>query len=159
VTSDKPELIMKNESTSDVSRSSDPRAGKWDWHRRALQSLRNRLTGDRDARHEEAGSSLYDDTNGIADNATNEFDHNPYALVSREENALQDIDAALQRIENGTYGVCEETGEAIPQDRLKAIPWTRYTKEVQERLERDGEVEMPRLSPSADAHPQFPKTM
>jgi hypothetical protein len=40
---------------------------------------------------------------------------------------------------------------------LKAIPWARYTKEVQERLERDGEVEKPRLSPSADAHPQSPK--
>jgi RNA polymerase-binding protein DksA len=159
---DNPELLMKksNENTSDVSGSSDPRTGKWDWHRRALQSLRGRLTSDRDARHEEAGSSLDDDASGIADNATNEFDHNlAYALVSRQENALQDIEAALQRIENGTYGVCEETGEPIPEDRLKAIPWTRYTKEVQERLEREGEVEMPRISSSADAPPQFPKTM
>jgi RNA polymerase-binding protein DksA len=149
-----------SDSTSDNSRSSDASGGKWDWHRQALQSLRNRLTGDRDARQEEAGSSLNDDASGVADNATNEFDHNlAYALVSREESALQEIEAALQRIDNGTYGVCEETGKPIPEDRLKAIPWTRYSKEVQERLERNGEVEMPRLSPSADAHPQFPKAM
>lgn len=39
---------------------------------------------------------------------------------------------------HGTYGICEESGEAIPAARLKAVPWTRFTREVEERLEKKG---------------------
>lgn len=42
---------------------------------------------------------------------------------------LMEIEMALSRIENGTYGVCEETEESIEPDRLMAIPWTRLSIE------------------------------
>lgn len=42
---------------------------------------------------------------------------------------LTEIETALARIENGSYGVCEETEEPIEHDRLKAIPWTRLSIE------------------------------
>ncbi len=42
---------------------------------------------------------------------------------------LMEIEMALGRIENGTYGICEETEEAIEADRLLAIPWTRLSIE------------------------------
>lgn len=42
---------------------------------------------------------------------------------------LMEIEMALSRIENGTYGVCEETDENIEPDRLMAIPWTRLSIE------------------------------
>lgn len=42
---------------------------------------------------------------------------------------LLEIEMALSRIESGTYGVCEETEEAIESDRLLAIPWTRLSIE------------------------------
>lgn len=42
---------------------------------------------------------------------------------------LVEIEAALSRIENGTYGFCEETEEIIEPDRLLAIPWTRLSIE------------------------------
>jgi DnaK suppressor protein len=48
---------------------------------------------------------------------------------------LHDIDDALARIEAGTYGVCEGTGEPIGFARLKVTPWARYTREYQEELE------------------------
>lgn len=60
-----------------------------------------------------------------------------WTLEEREIDELKEIDAALQRLENGTYGVCELSGEPIPYDRLEAIPMARYTRESQESLERD----------------------
>lgn len=42
---------------------------------------------------------------------------------------LVEIESALARIENGTYGICEETEEPIEEDRLRAIPWTRLSIE------------------------------
>ncbi|HEY0792784.1 MAG TPA: TraR/DksA family transcriptional regulator [Chthoniobacterales bacterium] len=53
---------------------------------------------------------------------------------------IEEIDAALGRIEGGTYGKCELTGKAIPADRLDAIPWTRYTAEAEEQLEKEGKA-------------------
>jgi DnaK suppressor protein len=48
---------------------------------------------------------------------------------------LAEIEAALGRIENGTFGVCEETEEEIETDRLLAIPWTRLSIEGAELRE------------------------
>ena len=56
-------------------------------------------------------------------------------IVSRENESLREVDDALKRMEVGTYGVCEACGKKIGQDRLKALPFTRYTVDCQERLE------------------------
>ena len=48
-----------------------------------------------------------------------------YSLEENSETVLREIDAALQRIEDGTYGVCEGCGKPIEEERLEAIPWTR----------------------------------
>ena len=50
---------------------------------------------------------------------------------------IKEIDEALARIENGTYGICEETEEAIEDKRLVAIPWTRLSLEGAEVRERE----------------------
>jgi RNA polymerase-binding protein DksA len=113
------------------------RREEWEWHYRTLQSLRERLVSDRKSHREDASEPLMLDTNDMADCATDESDHDlAFSLLSREESALQEVDAALRRIEQGTYGICEESGKPIPEERLRAVPWARYTKEVQERLER-----------------------
>ena len=81
-----------------------------------------------------------------ADSATDEFDHDlALSELSASQNALFEIDEALKRILNGTYGVCEETGVAIPEMRLRAIPWTRFSKESETRLEKQGVVKTPSL--------------
>ena len=59
-----------------------------------------------------------------------------FSLYYRDVNLLKKIDDALGRIENGTYGYCEETGEPIGVDRLEAWPISRFTIEVQEELEK-----------------------
>jgi DnaK suppressor protein len=50
---------------------------------------------------------------------------------------IKEIDDALARMENGTYGICEETGENIEEKRLFAIPWTRLSLEGAEVRERE----------------------
>ncbi len=50
---------------------------------------------------------------------------------------IKEIDDALGRMENGTYGICEETGEPIEEKRLIAIPWTRLSLEGAENRERE----------------------
>jgi DnaK suppressor protein len=54
----------------------------------------------------------------------------------RERKLIAKIDAALQRIENGTYGYCEETDEPISLRRLEARPIATMSLEAQERHER-----------------------
>lgn len=56
-------------------------------------------------------------------------EHSFLITQSRYKFQLMEIDYALSRIENGTYGMCEETLEPIEDVRLRAIPWTRYSIE------------------------------
>ena len=58
------------------------------------------------------------------------------SLLSQEQDALYEIEEALKRIENGTYGVCEMSGKPIPHPRLEAIPFARYTVECQAQIEK-----------------------
>ena len=51
------------------------------------------------------------------------------SMNSRLRNQLTEIEMALARIANGSYGVCEETEEPIEIERLRAIPWTRLSIE------------------------------
>lgn len=74
----------------------------------------------------------------MADAATDSFDRDlVLGLVSFEQEGLYEIDAALKRIEDGTYGICELTGKPIPWERLEAIPWTRFSLEAENQLERN----------------------
>ena len=57
-------------------------------------------------------------------------------LMDGERKLLHEIDDALQRIEEGTYGVCEATGKLIQKARLEAQPWARYCVEYAKTLER-----------------------
>ena len=50
---------------------------------------------------------------------------------------LQEIDAALAKLKDGSYGICEATGELIGIPRLKYIPWIRLSVEAQEKVERN----------------------
>lgn len=55
--------------------------------------------------------------------------------AEREE--VREILAALQRLEEGSFGVCERTGRSIPKARLDVIPWTRYTTEAAREVEAE----------------------
>ena len=57
-------------------------------------------------------------------------------LAEAERRRLREIDAALARIEDRTYGVCQMTDKPIPKARLNAKPWARYTIEAAREIER-----------------------
>ncbi len=74
----------------------------------------------------------------MADAGTDTFDRDfALSLVSSEQEALSEIEAAIQRIHNGTYGICEATQKPIAKERLLAVPFTRYSAEAQKEIERN----------------------
>lgn len=87
----------------------------------ALATLRDEHPGSLDEEVEEiAGTS----DNHLAETATatlgREID---YTLGENSEEVLAQIDAALKRIDDGTYGTCTNCGREIPEERLEAYPW------------------------------------
>jgi RNA polymerase-binding protein DksA len=57
-------------------------------------------------------------------------------LAAADRKLIREIDEALKRIENGTYGVCELTGKPISLERLEELPWARYSIEAAREMER-----------------------
>ena len=53
-------------------------------------------------------------------------------LAQRQMKFIQNLQAALVRIENGTYGICRETGKLIPKERLRAVPHATLSIEAKE---------------------------
>ncbi|HEV2860503.1 MAG TPA: TraR/DksA family transcriptional regulator [Pyrinomonadaceae bacterium] len=65
-----------------------------------------------------------------------------YRLSERASQTVADIDQALLRIEEGTYGVCARCGKDIPERRLEALPTARFDAECQTLIEQsEGEDE------------------
>lgn len=73
-----------------------------------------------------------------ADAGTDTFDRDfALSLVSSEQEALNEIEEAILRIKDGSYGVCEITGKSIPAARLTAVPFARYSVEGQIEHEKN----------------------
>ena len=70
----------------------------------------------------EPGDVQFDEESGEGDTLAVERERD-LALSAQARGAVEQIDAALARIEAGTYGVCVASGLSIPQERLRAIPW------------------------------------
>lgn len=56
-----------------------------------------------------------------------------YQLKERTQKFIDEINNALERIENGTYGICQATGKKISKGRLESVPHTRYSIEAKEK--------------------------
>lgn len=72
-----------------------------------------------------------------ADEGTDDFDRTiSLELTGKEFEILRQIDRALEKIDESTYGVCDVTGEEIPKKRLDAIPYATMTVKAQEMREK-----------------------
>ena len=76
-----------------------------------------------------------------------------FSMQSFETTTLAEVERALARIADGTYGICEITGAPIPEERLEAMPWTRYSVEGQERAEREGTAVEPMIGSERAGRP------
>ncbi|MHC4549092.1 MAG: TraR/DksA family transcriptional regulator [Planctomycetota bacterium] len=114
-----------------------------DYFRRLLLERRARILSQVENMEEEALKAADQDfsVDHMADHGSDNFEQDfTLQLVESERKELYEIDGALNRIRDGSYGICEGTGEPIKRARLEAIPYARYSVEFQRRLE-SGEVE------------------
>jgi RNA polymerase-binding protein DksA len=114
-------------------------------YRKQLLDLRNRLNGDvshltTEALRNtggEASGSLSNTPIHMADLGTDNFEQEfTLGLIQNEEQALDEIAAALDRLDQGTFGRCEECHKEIPKQRLQAIPYTRHCVECARKLQQ-----------------------
>lgn len=72
-----------------------------------------------------------------ADQGTDDFDRTiSLQVTTKEYEMLRQIERALEKIDEKTYGICDITGEEIPLPRLEAIPYATMTVKAQERFEK-----------------------
>ena len=77
------------------------------------------------------------------DIATDSLEHElNYIFEEREREKLQSIDESLKRIQEGTYGECEECGEDIDLERLMALPFTRLCLDCKSKQERQKKLRL-----------------
>ena len=106
--------------------------------RRLLHAERERLEGllaaARDATSEQADDdpATSDEPKHITDRQLEQSE------LERVRAQLAEVDAALGRVDDGTYGASEVSGEPIPDERLRAVPWTRRLVEEQELADNQG---------------------
>jgi RNA polymerase-binding protein DksA len=119
------------------------KAPETDRFRDALLEERKRVEAALENLHEETAGSLSEESgeetaydNHLADTATETYDRElDYTLEENSGHVLAEIDAALKRIEAGTYGICTNCGKEIPVDRLEALPWATLCIDCQRGLE------------------------
>lgn len=83
---------------------------------------------------EGATPDIGDILDSVSEERTRELD---LLLTDREKQKLKQIDDALDRIEDETYGLCEECGAKIPRGRLKVMPFAKHCVDCKEALERE----------------------
>jgi RNA polymerase-binding transcription factor DksA len=119
---------------------------KYKRYYKLLMDLRRHLTAGIELHSEETLKRSAKEDSGdlssygqhMADAGTDTFDRDfALSLVSSEQEALTEIDAAIKRIHDGTYGICEITQKPIAKERLLAVPFTRNSAGAQKELERN----------------------
>lgn len=107
--------------------------------KKRLEEMRSHLTHSLRGSSEEVKKP--DEATGYsqhqADQGTDDFDRTiSLEVTSREYNLLKLIERALEKIDEGTYGICDITGDEIPLPRLEAVPYATMTVKAQDQLEK-----------------------
>ncbi len=99
-----------------------------------LERMRDGVREDERDRSQEEQDTQFDSGDQSQYMFTREMDA---TLGQQFDRQLEEVNRALEKIEEGTYGLSDDTGEPIPKGRLEAIPEALYTVEAQERRERE----------------------
>ena len=117
------------------------KARELEFFRDQLVAKRRELLGDVHSMEEEAlrgasGSNLSNLPIHMADMGTDNYEQEfTLGLVEKDRQLLREINVALAKIRDGTYGMCEGTGKPITKARLEAKPWAKYSIEYTRKLE------------------------
>lgn len=121
---------------------------KWRKHYGQLAQLRERLSNRRTDLTNDALSEQPAFSSHMADAGTDTYDRDlALGMLSSEQEAIYEIEQALDRINSGSYGICELTKKPIEAARLDAVPWTRFSAAAEKQLEREGALKRTRLGP------------
>jgi RNA polymerase-binding transcription factor DksA len=126
---------------------------RWATHYERLCNERDRLV-DRDCSTPESSSTKMDELAEAG--AAETLQGMTLVSAAATKEVLHEVLEALRRIERGTYGICEITGEPIEEKRLQAIPWARYSYAGQDDLEKGGfgrKLGLPPLDTVVEAEP------
>ena len=110
----------------------------------SLIKLRDQLKAGLGARSEDTiGASARESSGELSVNSSDagseSFDRDvAITMVAGEQEMLQEVESAIDRIFDGSYGLCEETAKPISQSRLKAVPYARYSLQGQTEYEQHG---------------------
>lgn len=106
--------------------------------------LKEREKLEKDIKHlefktrEDSSGDLSTHTYHIADVGTDNFDKDMnLGLCGTEQELLQEVDTALDRIKNGSYGRCEICKDDIPQKRLRVVPYAHFCLKCKEKIEEE----------------------
>lgn len=119
--------------------------------KKKLEHYKSRLFQERD-RILRALNQNEDDFEGSTTSRSAEFEESAKldrdreyisGLLTKDTDILSEIEDALKRIKEGTYGYCIDTGKEIPEPRLEAMPWTPRTRDAQAAYERRRSVGPP----------------
>jgi RNA polymerase-binding transcription factor DksA len=112
-----------------------------DEERTRLQGIRDNLHREQDEAVSDTGGELssFDQHPGDSGTETFEMEKN-VSLLEQVDDELREIEAAFQRLERGTYGSCQACGRPIGDERLEAMPATRFCVEDQAKAERQGGI-------------------
>lgn len=103
-----------------------------------LIKMRDELIRDISRRLKETSKSINEEVGDELDTTFQERSREFELLLSRrEKEKLRLIEDALERIEEGTYGICEECGAKIPKGRLKVMPFAKYCVDCKEMIEKE----------------------
>lgn len=104
----------------------------------ALKEELNRMRSGMEEDERERSREFQDETPDSGDESQYIFTREMDATIEGQvERRLEDVERALQKIEEGTYGLSDESGEEIPKGRLEAVPEAIRTVEEQQRFERE----------------------
>jgi len=116
--------------------------------RRNLRAMANRLQGDMSGLRDSALRGSGGEASGgisnaplhLADLATDNSEQEvSLELLHNQQNVLNAIMSALNRLDNGTFGLCERCGKMIPQERLSAVVYASRCIQCEEQAEREGD--------------------
>jgi DnaK suppressor protein len=121
--------------------------------REQLLETKNKLLGEIDSEMRAEREGNKDEGMDAYDLASEERDREiNFILSDRERVKLKQIDDALERLDDGTYGVCESCGLEIAEERLIAMPFTRLCRDCQQDEEREAKSQARRLDDEPNAY-------
>ena len=113
-------------------------------YRDQLQALELELMAKVDGQRARALETTDEQADAVDQSVVDELRDQYFGLANTDSEILDNVRAALGRIDAGTFGICTVGGESIAEARLKAVPWTPYCLQHQEELEAAANLRTPR---------------